>query len=93
MTKRSLDAAQIPSHLEPSDLYRSDGKRPNGSSVVPWKEGRALVWDVTCPDTLAHSYQQISVREAGSVAAESERHKRLKYANINFSDLFVPVAV
>ena len=44
----------------------------NGASIVPWKEGRALVWDVTCPDTLAHSYQQISVREAGSVAAEAE---------------------
>ena len=69
--KRSLDAAQIPSHLEPSDLYRLDGKRPDGASVVPWKEGRALVWDATCPDTLDHSYQQISVREAGSVAAEA----------------------
>ena len=53
MIKRSLDAAQIPSHREPSDLYRSDGKRPAGASVVPWKEGRALVWDANCPDTLA----------------------------------------
>ena len=52
-----------------------------------------LVWDATCPDTLAHSYQQISVREAGSVAAEAERRKRLKYANLNFSYFFVPVAV
>ena len=43
----------------------------NGASVMPWKEGRALVWDATCPDTLAHSYQ-ISVRKAGSVAAEAE---------------------
>ena len=56
-------------------------------------EGRALVWDATCPATLANSYQQISVREAGSVAAEAERRKRLKYANLNFSYFFVPVAV
>ena len=34
----SLDAAQIPFHLEPSDLYRLDGKRPDGASVVPLKE-------------------------------------------------------
>ena len=91
--KRSLDVAQIPSHLEPSDLYRSDGKRPDGASIVLWKEGRALVWYATCPDTLAHSYQQISVREAGSVVAEAERRKRLKYANLNFGYFFMPVAV
>ena len=91
--KRSLDATQISSNLEPSDLYRSDEKRPDGASIVPWKEGRVLVWDATCPDTLAHSYQQIAVREAGSVAAEAERSKRFKYANLNFSYFFVPVAV
>ena len=64
-----------------------------GASVVPWKEGRALVWDVTCPDTLAHSYQHISVREAGLVAAEAKRRKKLKSVNLNFSHFFVPVAV
>ena len=58
-----------------------------------WKEGRALVWDATCPDTLAHSYQQISVREAGAVADEAERCNKLTYANLNSSYLFVPVAV
>ena len=78
VVKRSFDAAQIPSHLEPTGLYRSDGKRPDGASVVPWKGGKALVWDAICPDTLAHSYQQISTREAGAVAAEAERHKKLK---------------
>ena len=36
IVKRSLDTAKIPSHLEPSGLYRSDGKRPDGASVVPW---------------------------------------------------------
>ena len=91
--KRSLDVVQIPSHLEPTGLYRSDGKRPDGASVVPWKGGKALVWDATCPDTLAHSYQQISTREAGAVAAEAERHKKLKYANLGSSYFFAPVAV
>ena len=41
--KRSLDVAQIPSHLEPTGFYRSDGKRSDGASVVPWKGGKALV--------------------------------------------------
>ena len=52
-----------------------------------------IVWDATCPDTLAHSYQQISSREAGAVAAEAERCKKLKYANLNSSYCFAPVAV
>ena len=76
MIKRSLDAAQIPSCLEPTGLYQSDGNRPDGASIMPWEGGRVLVWDATCPDTLALSYEQISVREAGAVALEAERRKR-----------------
>ena len=36
-------------------LSYCDGKRPDGATVMPWREGRALVWDATCPDTLAPS--------------------------------------
>ena len=41
---RSLTSANIPSRLEPSGLYRSDGKRPDGCSIVPWRSGKVLVW-------------------------------------------------
>ena len=44
--KRALVSARIPCHLEPSGLYRSDGKCPDGASVVPWRCGNILVWDV-----------------------------------------------
>ena len=37
--KRAMDSAKIPSHLEPVGLYRCDGKRPDGTTMVPWKEG------------------------------------------------------
>ena len=63
IVKRSLDSARIPSHLEPSGLYRLDGV-----SIVPWKEGKVLVWDATCPDTLDPSYLTIASAEAGAVA-------------------------
>ena len=63
--------AKIPSHLEPSGLYRADGKRPDGITLVPWKSGRLLVWDVTCPDTFAPSYSSSATREAGAVAASA----------------------
>ena len=65
-------AAKIPCHLEPTGLFRSDGKRPDGASIVPWKGGKVLVWDATFPDTLAPSYSTVAVREAGAVAADAE---------------------
>ena len=40
--KRSLESAKIPCHLEPTGLFRSDGKRPDGASIVPWRVGRCL---------------------------------------------------
>ena len=50
---RTRVAAHVPSWLEPPGLLR---KRPDGVTVVPWKCGKLLVWDPTCPDTLAPSY-------------------------------------
>ena len=93
LVRRSLDAAQIPSHLEPVRLYRSDGKRPDGASVVPWRGGKILIWDATCPDTFASSHERLATWEAGAVAAETEHRKRQKYANLDGNHVFVPVAV
>ena len=82
IVKRSLESAKIPCHLEPIGLFRSDGKRPDGASIVPWKGGKVLVWDATCPDTLAPSYSTVAVREAGAVAADAEYKKTQKYSHI-----------
>ena len=76
LVKRSLDSAKIPSHLETTGLYRTDGKRPDGATLVPWKGGRVLVWDVTCADTLAPSHRQLASREAGAVATSAEQRKK-----------------
>ena len=72
LVKRSLDSAKIRSHLDPTGLYRTDGKRPDGATLVPWKGGRVLVWDVTCADILAPSHKQLASREARVVAASAE---------------------
>jgi len=49
---------------EPMGLFRSDGKRPDGLTLVPWQSGKALCWDVpvTCP--LADSYVTRAACEA-----------------------------
>ena len=93
IVKRSLESAKIPCHLEPTGIFRSDGKRPDGASIVPWKGGKVLVWDATCPDTLAPSYSTVAVREAGAVAADAEYRKTQKYSRLSSSHCFVPVAV
>ena len=51
----SLTRAKIPATREPAGLLRSDGKRPNGLTLIPWCKGRCLVWDVTAADTTAAS--------------------------------------
>ena len=60
---------------------------------MPWKEGRVLVWDATCPDTLAPSHATLAVREDGAIAADAEYRKRLKHSHLERSHCFVPAAM
>ena len=89
--KRSLTAAHVPSRLEPVGMSRSDGKRPDGASTIPWERGKLLVWDVTCPDTLAPSYLPLATRNAREVATAAETRKSTKYAHLDCH--FVPIAI
>ena len=41
--QKALSAGNIPSHLEPSRLYRSDGKCPDGITIAPWERGHTLI--------------------------------------------------
>ena len=72
---RAFGASRIPSRLEPSGISRSDGKRPDGATLVPWKCGKLLVWDATCVDTYAPSYSRVASQEAGAVADQAEKRK------------------
>ena len=47
----SFTSTGVPSYVEPSGICLSDGKRPNGATIVPWKTVRVLVWDTTCADS------------------------------------------
>ena len=90
---RSLASSNISSRLEPSGLYRADGKRPDGVTLIPWADGKFLVWDATCVDTFCDSHISISAREAGGAAALAERDKSRKYSHLDRSYLFQPIAV
>ena len=90
---RALTAAHIPSRLEPSGIFRSDGKCPDGITVVPWKSGRLLVWDATCPDTFAPTYLPRAVSRVGAVAEAAEERKKHKNSHLDQCHSFVPVAI
>ena len=64
----SLSSAGIPACLEPSGLSRSDGKRLDGLTLVPWERGRPMVWDITVLDSMAPSYRSAAVSGTGSAA-------------------------
>ena len=53
---RALTLADIPCVKEHQDLSRSDGKRPDGMTLTPWKTGKYALWDFTVMDTVAQSY-------------------------------------
>jgi hypothetical protein len=93
IVQRALNSAQVPSILEPPGLERENGKRPDGLTQIPWKNGKHLVWDVTCVDTMAMSYIVGSMNSAGSAAAEAEKKKTRKYQQLVAGRfIFCPVA-
>ena len=62
----------IPAIMEAAGLSGSDGKRPAGMTLVPWREGLAVLWDVTVRDTLADTtYLEMTSSTAGAAAEEA----------------------
>ncbi|KAI5635377.1 reverse transcriptase (RNA-dependent DNA polymerase) domain-containing protein [Phthorimaea operculella] len=90
--RRALVSANVPCVLEPPGLCRTDGKRPDGLTLVPWDKGRSLLWDATCVSTFAASHLPKTTREAGSAAEFAAGQKHIKYAELERNYLFVPFA-
>ena len=93
LIKRALASADVPAMLEPSSLSRDDGKRPDGLTIMPWSNGRCLVWDFTCPHTLAASHLNKAVLGPGAVANDAESRKSVKYRSLAALYSLTPIAV
>ena len=52
-----------------------------------------MVWDFTCPDTLAASHLNRAVLSPGAVANEAEKRKSQKYRSLAALYRFMPIAV
>lgn len=92
MVTRTLISAGVPATKEPIGLLRTDGKRPDGMTLIPWQDGKLLVWDVTVTTTLADSYVASAARRAGEVAEQAAIRKQAKYSALSNAYSFLPLA-
>ena len=91
---RSLTRANIPATIEPNCLLRTDDKWPYGLALLPWREGRCLVYgDVTIENTIAASYLTETSTKAGSAAELAASCKEFKYQDLSERYVFVPIAI
>jgi len=90
---RALTKAEIPSTREPTGLFRADGKRPDGATLVPWERGKYIAWDATIVHTCAASYITHQSGEGESAAVLAANRKTLKYEGLPSSFIFQPVAI
>jgi hypothetical protein len=89
---RALNKAGIPSIKEPQGLARTDNKRPDGVTQIPWEAGKCVTWDVTVTDTLAASNLHFTASIAGAAAEKAAERKSQKYAFLSNTYTFVPIA-
>src|ERR1700759_5391840 len=89
---RGLTRAGIPSCKEPSELLRTDGKRPDGMTLIPWQVGKNLLWDVTVADTLAASHLPITSQLPGSAAENALDRNESKYSELARTYICMPIA-
>src|SRR6218665_1319885 len=90
---RALLRAEVPSTREPAGLFRTDVKRPDGATLVPWSAGKNLAWDGTVVHTCAASYISPQAASAGPASVQAANRKALKYAALPTTHVFQPVAI
>ena len=97
---RSFLGAKIQAQKEPAGLSvftrgqngTTNLKRPDGATLISWKRGRGVTWDVTVADTFAASYLPMTSLEAGSAAERAASLKIKKYEELARNHIFIPLA-
>ena len=84
---------QYPAVKEPDGLSHSDGKRPDGATLIPWTRGKPVAWDVTVPDTYDNSYIADTATTASAAANRAAENKTAKFQELAKMHQFVPIAI
>ena len=85
---RAIKKAQIPASKEPTGFSRSDGKRPDVATLVPWSRGKPAY--VTVPDTYAASHIQATAIYGSAAAEKASDNKRVKYNDLATMPILYP---
>jgi hypothetical protein len=87
---RTLKSIDCNSRLEPEYIW--NGKKPDGVTILPWKEGKRLIWDVTCSDSFAPTYRRCALSGSGEVARAAEIRKFDEYKGLMPKYMVQPIA-
>jgi len=74
---------------------RTDGTRPDGMTLIPWRAGKPAAWDVTvvCNSAVSYASFNSSARQTGATAEYAANRRTAKYVSLAGSHLFFPIAV
>ena len=87
---RALKTAACPNIQEPS--YISQNVRPDGITTIPFRSGKSLAWDFTCPHPLVESALSLNIKR-GALAHNKENKKAHKYSCLAIEHIFAPIAI
>jgi len=85
---RSFASAGVIVTKEPYGLFRTDGKRPDDLTLVPWQSSKYMCWDGTVICPLVEYYVNGAAIEAGAAAEVAASRKEAKYADIDSCYVF-----
>jgi len=85
--------AQIPATRKPANLILLNGKRPDGSALIPWSRGKPMAWDVTIKDSYAESHIGDTATEASAAANQAAANKNAEYDELASTHIFYPVDI
>ena len=82
---QTLASFRVPSVLESAYLYRTDNKRPDAMILVPWKQSKQIVRELTVVDVLATSRFSdglLVTMELLQATWETEERTNVKYKGL-----------
>ena len=81
-----MSRAGITSVKEPYCLTRSDGKRPDGFTLIPWREGRSATWVVTVTDFVtAPSLSMSSACAAPAAQGNFDKYEKISCHHLSIT--------
>lgn len=75
INQRGLCSAGFPSIRKPAGMSRADGRRPDVQILIPFEQGRILIWDFTAVDPVScylHPAYQRGTRKSCGAGGDEE---------------------